>query len=387
MSYIALIPARCGSKSIRLKNIKSFCGKPLIYWTVAALQKTEEIDTIYVATDCDQIESTVNDFGFDKLRVYRRDEKNAKDTSSTESVLLEFIDENKPNPDDFLFLVQATSPFTQAKDFSNAIAKIKEGDSLLSCVNQKRFYWNENGSPINYDHFNRPRRQDFKGEFMENGAFYLSQIKSIVNSKNRISGKIVIYEMPEFTGLELDEPHDWLIGEILMRNYILNKQKDIPKIKMVLSDVDGVLTDCGMYYSEHGDELKKFNTHDGKGFELLRNTGVITGIITSENTKLVKRRAEKLKLDYLKQGMAHQGKLETAMAIAKQENIGLDEVAYIGDDVNCFELLSSVGLAACPSNAINKIKSIPNIINLEVKGGDGALRAFAEIILKHNANF
>ena len=136
-----------------------------------------------------------------------------------------------------------------------------------------------------------------------------------------------------------------------------------------------------MYYSEKGDELKKFNTHDGKGFELLRNAGIKVGIITSEKTKIVERRAEKLKLDYLFQGLEHKGKLDIALEICTIEGISLDQVAYIGDDVNCIELLNGVGLKACPRDSVDKVKSIPNIIELNKNGGDGCVREFIEIIL------
>lgn len=153
-------------------------------------------------------------------------------------------------------------------------------------------------------------------------------------------------------------------------------------IKLFLTDVDGVLTDAGMYYSEMGDELKKFNTHDGMGLQLIRQQGIKTGIITSEDTKMVERRFQKLKLDYLFQGKREGGKLATVKEICEKEGISLREVAYIGDDVNCFELLSSVGLAACPSNAVDAIKNIPGIIQMNKKGGEGCVREFVEIILK-----
>jgi 3-deoxy-D-manno-octulosonate 8-phosphate phosphatase (KDO 8-P phosphatase) len=152
-------------------------------------------------------------------------------------------------------------------------------------------------------------------------------------------------------------------------------------IKLFLSDVDGVMTDAGMYYTESGDEFKKFNTHDGMGFQLLREAGIKTGIITSETTKIVERRALKLKVDYVYQGKQHGGKLEAAKEICKQEGISLKEVAYIGDDVNCLALLSEVGMAACPANAVKRIKEIPGILMLQKKGGDGAVREFIELLL------
>ena len=382
---IAFIPARCGSKSIAFKNIREFCGKPLVYWNIEALENSKNIDKIFVATDCNEIKDAVNSFGFDKVEVYDRESENANDTASTESVLLEFINKNSFDDNDLFFLVQATSPFTQTKNFDEALEKMKndDADSLLTCIRTKRFIWNGDGTTLNYDYKNRPRRQDFDGLLMENGAFYINSIQNIKQYQNRLSGEIAIYEMEEYTAVEIDEEDDWIIAEKLMYKYILSK-KQKPTIKLFLSDVDGTLTDGGMYYGENGEELKKFNTHDGKGFELLRNTGIKIGIITSENTKIVENRAKKMKVDYLYQGLEHKGKLDTAKEICEKENITLSEVAYIGDDINCKELLCSVGVAACPVNAIRSIKSIPNIIHLSKSGGNGAVREFIENILYEN---
>ncbi|MFK5937910.1 MAG: HAD hydrolase family protein [Sulfurimonas sp.] len=384
---IAFIPVRCGSKSIPFKNIKNFCGKPLVYWNLLALQNSSNIDEVYVATDCDEIKKVVNNFGLSKVKVYDREAQNANDTASTESVMIEFIEKNSFSDNDLFLLVQATSPLTQTKDFDEALEKLKKenADSLLTCVRTKRFYWNDDATPLNYDYKNRPRRQDFDGMLMENGAFYINSIKNIKKDKNRLSGNIVIYEMAEFTSVEIDEEDDWIIKEQLMKKHILPNQSTQKTIKLFLSDVDGTLTDAGMYYGENGEEFKKFNTHDGKGFELLRKAGIKTGIITSENTKMVENRAKKMKVDYLYQGLEHKGKLEIAKEICKKENISLNEVAYIGDDINCKELLESVGLKACPSNALDSIKNIPNIIKLSKKGGDGAVREFIdEILMKSN---
>lgn len=379
---IAFIPVRCGSKSIPFKNIKEFCGKPLVYWNLEALQNSTNIDEIFVATDCDEIKSVVNNFGFSKVRVYDREAQNAGDTASTESVMLEFINKQNFKHNDLFFLVQATSPLTQTKDFDEAINTLKNqnADSLLTCVRTKRFYWNDDGTPYNYDYKNRPRRQDFNGMLMENGAFYINTIANITKDKNRLSGKVAIHEMEEFTAVEIDEEDDWIIAEKLMYKHILSKRPK-PTIKLFLSDVDGTLTDAGMYYGDNGEEFKKFNTHDGKGFELLRKAGIKTGIITSENTKIVENRAKKLKVDYLYQGLEHKGKLDIAKEICQKENISLQEVAYIGDDINCKELLQSVGLAACPVNALDEIKNIPNIMKLSKCGGDGAVREFVDSIL------
>ncbi len=220
---IALVPARGGSKSIPLKNIKLFYGKPLIYWNLKALQNSN-IDEIYVATDSKEIKDTVLSFKFSKVFVYDRDPNNAKDTSSTESVMIEFIKNKNLLPYSYLFLVQLTSPLTRTEDFNNAFIQLieKKADSLLTVVLSKRFFWDVSknySNPINYNYKNRPRRQDFNGFYMENGAFYINTIKNILENQNRLSGNITAYEMPEYMGIEIDEKIDWMIAEKLMEKF------------------------------------------------------------------------------------------------------------------------------------------------------------------------
>ena len=378
---VAFIPVRGGSKSIPKKNIKLFCGKSLLYWNLVSLQKVESVSEVIVATDSDEIESVAGSFGFNKVRIFRRSSSNAKDNSSTESVMLEYLNSADLDGNEIFMLVQATSPLTTNRDFEAALEMFSRGeyDSLLSCIRTKRFFWNDNGSPVNYDFKYRPRRQDFDGLLMENGAFYINSVANIKRYENRLSGKIGIYEMAEFTGVELDEPDDWNIAESFMRKYILTGEK--LGVKLFLTDVDGTLTDSGMYYDQTGNELKKFNTRDGKGFELLREKGIKVGILTSEETGIVKRRAEKLKVDFLVQNVSHGGKLSAAKDICDSLGIPLSSVAYIGDDINCRDILLSVGIPACPSDASVEISSIPGIYKTRSGGGHGAVRDFIDFLL------
>jgi len=384
MAVVAFIPVRGGSKSIPLKNIRSFCGKPLIYWNLKALQSAPEVGRVVVSTDSEEIERVVNGFGLSKVELFSRSPESATDTASTESAMLDYINRagETLKSDDLFMLVQATSPLTREVDFRDAVKVFKKGafDSLLTCVRYKRFFWNADGSSKNYDYRNRPRRQDFDGELMENGAFYISRVQAIVESGNRLSGKVGIYEMPEYTAIEIDEEDDWVMAENLMRKHQKIEARDYRKVKLFLTDVDGVLTDAGMYYSEKGDELKKFNTRDGMGLQLIKAKGIKTGIITSEDTQIVGRRFDKLKLDYLYQGKKHGGKLSAALDICQKEGIDISEVAYIGDDINCLELLSNAGFPACPADADLKILSIPGILVLSKKGGEGVVREYVEKI-------
>ena len=121
------------------------------------------------------------------------------------------------------------------------------------------------------------------------------------------------------------------------------------KIKLVLTDIDGVWTDGGMYYDQTGNEWKKFNTSDSAGVVFLRLLGIPMGIITGENTQIVQRRADKLKINRLYMGVMN--KLEVAEKLCAELQISLQEVAYIGDDLNDAVLLKAVGFSAIPANA------------------------------------
>ena len=219
----AFIPVRGGSKSIPLKNIKILNGKPLVYWTACAAQNAKCIDKLIIATDSPQIKSAVLDFGFDKLTVYDRSSENASDTSSTESVMLEYIEKSNLKGNDLFFLIQATSPMLKSEHIDSMYEEFikNDSDSMFSGVKEKQFHWIETAvgiKPINYDYRNRPRRQDFDGIIAENGACYINSVKNIKHDKCRLSGKISAYELPSYTAYEIDEPADWIIIEELMKH-------------------------------------------------------------------------------------------------------------------------------------------------------------------------
>ncbi|MBQ4114398.1 acylneuraminate cytidylyltransferase family protein [bacterium] len=225
---IAFIPVRGGSKSIPLKNIKELNGKPLVYWTAASAQNSECIDKIIIATDSDEIKKVVKSFNFSKLEVYDREPQNAQDTSSTESVMVEYIKKSSLGDNDKFILIQATSPLLKSNHIDEMYEKLlnSDADSIFSGVREKQFHWIETPQgvePINYDYKNRPRRQDFNGIIAENGACYINSVKNILENNCRISGKIITYEMPPETAYEIDEPSDWLIIENIMKEGYRNE--------------------------------------------------------------------------------------------------------------------------------------------------------------------
>lgn len=379
---IAFIPVRGGSKSIPLKNIKELNGYPLVYWTVLAASQCNYIDKVVVSTDSDEIERVVNNFKLSKVEVIERSAETASDFASTESAMLEFANMTEF---DNIVLIQATSPLLCEDDLNRGFEEFNtpETDSVLSVVRQKRFNWKikEDGysEPMNYDIYRRPRRQEFEGYFVENGAFYITSRDALISSQNRISGNIKIVEMPEDTFFEIDEVSDWVIVENLMKQREKRKKNDFSKIKMFLSDNDGCLTDGGMYYSELGDELKKFNAKDGMGFQILREMGIITGIISGEKIKLLEQRAKKMHIDILEMGI--KDKLSKVKEISEKFEIPLENILYIGDDINDLETIRTVGIGCCVHDSVQVVKDNSDYITM-AKGGEGAIREVVDLLIK-----
>ena len=379
---IAFIPVRGGSKSIKNKNIKKINNRPLIYWVLDALSDCNLIDMIVVSTDSDEIRNTVNEYGNKNILVINRSKEVSTDYASTESVMLEFA-----NSYEFenIILVQATSPLLSKEDIENGLEEYENADSVLSVVNQKRFIWSntKNSHPINYDYLNRPRRQDFDGFFVENGAFYITSKKLLLKNECRISGKINAVVMDEESYYEIDEPSDWSIIENLlkMKHETSDLSEKIRKIKCLLVDCDGVLTNGAMYYTENGDEIKKFSTKDGMGFKLLKEKGFLTGIITGEDVQLVKRRFEKMNLDILYMGVSD--KLKVLNQICEDYKLAYDEIAYIGDDINDIDVIKNVGFGCCVNDSVKSVKNNASYITYS-DGGNGAVREVIDLLLMYN---
>jgi 3-deoxy-D-manno-octulosonate 8-phosphate phosphatase (KDO 8-P phosphatase) len=156
-------------------------------------------------------------------------------------------------------------------------------------------------------------------------------------------------------------------------------QQKARKIKLLLTDSDGVLTDGGVYYSDRGEELKRFNIRDGMGVARLRSVaGVEVGIVTGEFSASVKKRAEKLSIIEYHPGASD--KVTVLKEIMDRKNLTAEEIAYIGDDTNDVEVMKLVGLSACPADALPFAKSVADYI-CQNNGGNGAFREFAEFII------
>lgn len=210
----ALIPLRGGSKGIPKKNIRLFNERPLCYWALEAVMNAG-LKT-YVSTDSSEIASIVRELSAE-ITIINRPSELAGDKASTESVIehaLTFM------PEKHILLAQATSPTTTQNDVENAcVSYFEEGcKPLVTGTRVHRFFWADDGSPINYDPFRRPRRQDWNGTFQENGAFYIFSKEHFKSTGCRASATANLFVMDEINSIEIDSRLDWKLLENLIGN-------------------------------------------------------------------------------------------------------------------------------------------------------------------------
>lgn len=408
-NIIGFVPIRSGSKSIPNKNIKEFCGKPLVYWMAKAMSDCDAVDAVYIAVDCEQYENVVLSMHLPKVKVFRRSDEVSTDEASSESVLLEFISKTHINLDDIICFGQATSPLTTSDDITKGLAmylKSDGNDSVLSACRSKRFFWDiKCNTPVNYDYMNRPRRQEFEGCYEENGAFYINSAGNIASNSCRIGKFPLVCEMPAYNRFEIDDPIDWdILTSLAKSNKLCGtdekkeeiKTKEIEKNapidstipKLFICDVDGTLTDGGMYYGAiqgpaGGFIAKKFNTKDGFAVHKLHEVGTKVAWITSEtnpnDNETVRVRANKLGVDYLVFANGR-SKVDCANEICTKLGITFNDCGFVGDSENDIDLMQVVGDAFCPADAHYRMQKVENITVLKTNGGEGVLREITDII-------
>ena len=382
MVIVSIIPARGGSQRIPKKNIKIIAGKPLLAYTIEASLNSKLIDRTYVSTDDNEIAEIARKSG---AEIVMRPEKFSKNDSPTEPAMIhaiEWIEEQDREQIDYVVLLQPTSPLrgTDVIDSGIEMALEPDVDSVLSVCEIQNHYLSGHFADGYYmcEYESRPFSQSMPRKYRENGAFYVTKRDLLLSSKNRISGNTKAIIMNELDSIDIDNEKDLkLVKKIILclKNDDLSYPKSLSKIKLLITDVDGVLTDSGMYYSENGDEVKKFHTRDGMAIRLLKDNGIETAIITGENTTIVRRRADKLGIIDVYQG--NNDKLNALEELKKKYNLKYSEIAYVGDDIIDIPVLKKVGFSFCPSDAMPSVKNVCVMVT-RTAGGCGVLREFYE---------
>lgn len=226
MEYLAIIPARGGSKGVPRKNLRLLCGKPLVAWTIESARTARRVGRVIVSTDDDEIARVSTLAGAEVP--FRRPVELAQDTTPTEPVLLHALEamEERGYRPDAVVLLQPTSPVRRAGTIDRAIEhfEAREADSLVSVCATHHFFWRDPRAPrAMYDYRNRPRRQDIAEPerwFRENGSIYITSASKLRASGNRLAGAIALYTMSEHESWEIDSELDFRIVEAMMADLV-----------------------------------------------------------------------------------------------------------------------------------------------------------------------
>jgi len=369
MRHVGLIPLKTHSATIPNKNRKKMLGRPLFCWILTEAIYSK-LDLVVVATNDEWITNFIATHykWTDKVKVINRSK--ASEEGSLENAAIEFL-ENTSEQFDSLSLLLATNPFTRSKDINKCLEAIVDGNSsAVTVANTLNSIWNSNGEALN----------DNEGFQVENSGVFSTTVNNLKNNKSLLTGTVATVEMPKHATATLSNFNDWQLAELSLANLLISN-KENKKIKYLVLDVDGVFTDGGVYYDENGEMAKRFDMRDGMGLEIMREHNIQVVIMTSEDSKLVRKRMEKLKLKYLFLGA--KDKYSLLENFIQTQQISRSEIAYVGDDVNDLANLCSVGWSFAPKNATNQVLPLVDVV-LSKDSGNGAIREATEFLLQYN---
>jgi YrbI family 3-deoxy-D-manno-octulosonate 8-phosphate phosphatase len=392
MKYLAIIPARGGSKGVPGKNIRSCNGRPLIAWSIEHALECDRIDKIVVSTDADEIAHVARSFGAEVPRL--RPAHLATDESKTEPVMMHVLDELRDigYEPDAVVLLQPTSPYRRPGRLDEAIQRFEaeQADSLLSVGPTAEFFWRDPKAPYpSYDIDNRPRRQEISRQdewLQETGSIYITKVDLLRQKQNRLGGRISLFQMSALESPQIDTEEDFLILEQLMRIGSHREAKrpwiERDDIDCIIFDFDGVLTNNLVYVSEDGVEMVACNRSDGVASDIFRAKGIPCFIVSTEINPVVSARGAKLKMAVF-QGVSN--KDDAIGEICRKNGFDQDRVLFVGNDVNDLAAMNSVGYPIAVGDAHATVKDAARFV-LNQRGGEGVAREVLEMVLGISAD-
>lgn len=384
---LAIIPARGGSKGIPRKNVLLLAGKPLLAHTIEQARASSTINRVVVSTDDPEIATIAQQYG---AEVVWRPPEISGDMASSEAALshtLAHLHENESYEPELIVFLQCTSPLTLAEDIDGTVQALltQDADTALAVTPFHYFLWreDEHGDTVGINHDKRERllRQQREPQYRETGAVYVMRTAGFLAAKHRFFGKTAHYVIPPERCLEIDEPVDFSVAEMLIRH----QQKEriaqhlpTPMHALVL-DFDGVFTDNRVLVFQDGREAVICHRGDGWGLAQLKQLGIPILVISTEQNPVVQARCDKLGISYL-QGV--DDKLTALQQWALNHAFDLAHVIYLGNDVNDLSCLEAVGCAIVVRDAHPAVHAAACII-LEADGGQGAIRELADLLATH----
>lgn len=386
---IAFVPARGGSSRLERKNLQLIGTLPLFLRACYNLHQVLPKNNIVVDSDDDEILSIAKEHGFNTLK--RPDELASNQTDGNS--FFRWETSNFPN---YKVYIQhlPPMPFLSKNTILRAIDIINQGfDSIVPIAIKNEYQWDiETLSPF-YDLNNIPNSFNLNKLAFETMGFYAITNEAHQKYGRRIGENFQFLEISKIEQIDIDYMEDLefaqaiekgLDNESFYKSHKLLNLKEITysTIKLIITDVDGVLTDGKMIYAEDGNELKNFNTKDGIGAYELKKMGYkIVFLSSGINHKIIQNRGKHLNIDHVDVGVGN--KKERLEKIFDIFSLSHNETLYIGDDINDLEAMKLCKVKVCPNNAHPSIKEISDII-LFTKGGDGCLREIYEILKDKN---
>jgi N-acylneuraminate cytidylyltransferase len=375
---ILIIPVRGGSKGIPNKNLQTVNGITLVERAIRTSLRAK-IDEIIVSTDSEEIKKVVKKY--QKIKIHNRSNETSGDTASTESVILEVINdlgEDWPENSSIGFY-QVTSPFVETNTIDECFSLADQGYSSFSARNFHAFVWrNSKGwKSINHPIDKRFRRQDLEQEVIETGALYcFPQSDFLVKKYRYCSEPKAVIVQNEITSLEIDSFDELNLAKLISTQYEVsnfNEFKDIKLPKIIFTDFDGCLTDDKVKVNMLGKETVKANRKDGLAVKRLRKLGIEVVISTSETNKVVDVRAKKMKVELLK-GL--ENKVEAISKYLNEKSLNWSDVWYLGNDINDLGAIEKAELSLCPLDAAIEVFEKAKVV-LSRRGGEGLLSEIA----------
>jgi YrbI family 3-deoxy-D-manno-octulosonate 8-phosphate phosphatase len=384
-SCLAIIPARGGSKGVPRKNVRLLAGRPLIAWTIRAAREAKRVTRVVVSTDDGEIARVAGECG---AGVVWRPAEISGDTASSESALLHVLGhlrETENYRPELLAFLQCTSPLTTAGDIDGTIGAMldERADCALSATRFFHFVWridSDGASGVNHDKRVRQRRQERAAEFLENGAVYAMRTDGFLAARHRFFGKTAIHEVDAGRSLEIDDPKDFAVAEVLLRRREERERRSLlpSPVAAVVFDFDGVFTDDRVLVDERGREAVTCSRSDGHGLGALAKMGVPMLVISKEANPVVGTRCAKLAIECVQ---ACSDKLPVMNQWLKQRGIKAANTVYVGNDVNDLECLAAVGCGVVVADAHAEARAAARMV-LSRPGGGGAVRELCDLILK-----
>ena len=377
---VAIIPARGGSTGVPRKNVLPVGGVPLVARAVAAARAAERVDEVVVTTDDDEIARVAAEAG---ATIVRRPAELAGATASSESALLHALDdlERRGIPASTIVFLQATSPFIDPAGIDEAVDLVTSGevDCAFSAYETYGFLWGRGegaqAHAINHDAAHRPRRQDRSPHYLETGAFYAFDAAGFRRAGHRFFGRIGIVEVPERSAIEIDEPAQLAVARAIAP--LIDAPHAVIDVDAVVTDFDGVHTDDTALVDADGGEHVRVSRSDGMGIARLRRAGIPVLVLSTETHPVVGARAAKLQVE-VRQAVADKAAVLTEWA--QSRGIPLERIAYLGNDVNDLPALQIVGWPIVVADARPEARAAARHV-LSRRGGDGAVRELAELVL------